>query len=106
MQTLKEKGKLNSAQLTCFNSPRPKEELYDIINDPFELKNLAKKKQYDSVLTKLRKKMDEIREHTNDVLPDKRTPDEFDRETGQPNKYRIRPRPSKAGMWKVYQKGD
>jgi arylsulfatase A-like enzyme len=106
MQKLKETGELNSAQLTCFISPRPKEELYDIINDPFELKNLAETGQYQSVLVELRKKMNAIREHTNDNLPDRRTPDEFDRETGQPNKYRIRPRPSKAEMWKVYQKGD
>ena len=41
-----------------------------------------------------------IREETNDILPRKRTPDEFDRETGQPNDFRIRPRPSKAEMQK------
>jgi arylsulfatase A-like enzyme len=106
MQKLKEKGELNPDQLACFYSPRPEEELYDVINDPFELNNLAKNQEYITILEELRQKMNSIREKTNDIIPEKRTPDEFDRETGQPTKYRIRPRPSKTEMWRVYEKGD
>jgi len=106
MQELKKKGDLNTHQLACFHSPRAEEELYDVINDPFELNNLATKEEYNNVLNELREEMEMIRQQTKDTIPSKRTPDEFDRETGQPNKYRIRPRPSKAEMWRVYKKGD
>jgi arylsulfatase A-like enzyme len=105
MQKLYAEGKLNDAQLRCFSSPRPEEELYDMESDPYEINNLAGNKEYFSVLEKFRKEMKEIRMSLHDSLPTKRTPDEFDRETGQPNKYRIRPRPSKAEMWKVFEKG-
>lgn len=106
MQKLRDENKLSQAQMTCFVTPRPMEELYDIINDPFELNNLVENKEYTKVLDELREEMNRIRIETNDSIPSKRTPDEFDRETGQPNKYRIRPRPSKSEMWRVFQKGD
>ena len=38
MRTLKEQGKLNSVQERFLSDFRPSEELYDIVNDPFELK--------------------------------------------------------------------
>lgn len=100
MQKLKAEGKLNSAQSACFISPRPAEELYDVKNDPSELENLVEKPEYAGTLVELREEMKRIRVETNDTLPLKRTHDEFDRETGQPNKYRIRPRLSKAEMQK------
>lgn len=102
MQRLYAEGKLNEAQLRCFSSPRLEEELYDVESDPFELNNLSQKKEYNSILQRFRKEMDELRVMLNDSLPTRRTPDEFDRETGQPNSFRIRPRPSKQEMWKVY----
>ena len=36
---------------------------------------------------------------TDDYLPSRRTPDEFDRDTGRPTPARIRPRPSKMDMF-------
>jgi arylsulfatase A-like enzyme len=98
MRKLRDAGSLTTAQMRCFEVPRPEEELYELQNDPFELNNLAGKPEADTLLTSLRKRMDEIRSETNDRLPAFRTPDEFDRETGEPNQYRIRPRPSKAEM--------
>ncbi|MDB4584251.1 sulfatase [Draconibacterium sp.] len=106
MQKLKNEGKLSQEQMTCFIAPRPKEELYDIESDPFERDNLAENAEFTEILDELREEMYRIRTETNDSIPSKRTPDEFDRETGQPNKYRIRPRPSKAEMWRVYEKGN
>ena len=104
MQKLRDEGKLNEAQMRCFISPRLEEELYDIQNDPFELENLAVNPNYAEILKELREEMEKIRNQTNDILPEIRTPDEFDRETGQPNKFRIRPRPAKSEMWRVFEK--
>ena len=50
MRKLKEQGKLNSVQERFLSDFRPSEELYDIVNDPFELKNLAFEKEYESIL--------------------------------------------------------
>lgn len=105
MQEMQKNGELSVAQQACFIQPRPKEELYDLTNDPFELRNLAGDKNHKNVLKRLRFHMDSIQQLTGDKLPSKRTPDEFDRTTGMPTKYRIRPRPSKDEMWRVYEKG-
>jgi N-sulfoglucosamine sulfohydrolase len=98
MMELKNAGQLTSAQMSCFNAPRPEEELYDVKKDTFELYNLANDPSYADILVNYRDQLENIRLQTNDRLPDARTKDEFDRETGEPNKYRIRPRPSKAQM--------
>ncbi len=103
MRAMKEKGELNDEQLACFNKPRPEEELYELANDPFELKNLAENPIYKEELNKLREELKRMRNITNDSLPEFRTPDEFDRKTGKPNSFRKRPRPSKKEMEKIIQ---
>jgi len=50
MRKLKKEGKLNSAQERFMSDFRPSEELYDILNDPYELKNLATEKEFKSTL--------------------------------------------------------
>jgi N-sulfoglucosamine sulfohydrolase len=100
MQLMRNEGKLSKDQMACFVVPRAKEELYDVETDPYELNNLVNNPGYSKILDDLRKEMEEIRIKTNDILPLERTHDEFDRNTGQPNKYRIRPRLSKAEMQK------
>jgi arylsulfatase A-like enzyme len=50
IRKLKEQGKLNSVQERFLSDFRPSEELYDIENDPFELKNLAFEKEYELTL--------------------------------------------------------
>jgi N-sulfoglucosamine sulfohydrolase len=98
MTDLRDKGMLTPAQLTCFIAPRPHEELYDITADPFELNNLAQDPGYSEILIDLRNQCENIRSRTNDRLPESWMNDEFDRITGEPNKYRIRPRPTREQM--------
>lgn len=54
MLALKEANKLNDIQMTWFKT-KEKEELYDVINDPFSLNNLVKNPNYAKILKKLQK---------------------------------------------------
>ncbi len=105
MMRLEREGKLTAAQRRCFVSPRDEEELYDTLEDPHELNNLAKDSLYRNQLLTMRDELERIRKATNDVLPINRTPDEFDRASGKPNRYRIRPRPSKEEMKRMGRAG-
>lgn len=96
---------LNKAQLKCFEKPRAEEELFDIVNDPNELNNLALDESYAEALQDMRERLKLIRETSNDFQPDQRMPDDFFRDTGLPTKYRIRPRPSKAEYMKAKEEG-
>ncbi len=84
MRRLRDAGKLSPQQLGCFLKPRPEEELYDTESDPHELRNLASDPRYAATLNQLRRALAEWQRTTDDRLPDARTPDEFDRETGNP----------------------
>ena len=99
------RGKLNPAQSWCFDVPRPEEELYDVLADPYELNNLAGQPEHEETLNDLRVRLDSIRLATEDFLPKTRTPDDFFRETGLPTRYRIRPRPSKAVYMQALEEG-
>lgn len=84
LRRLRDAGQLNVAQMNCFLKPRPAEELYDVANDPDELRNLAADPQYAATLQNLRAELQRWEKATRDGLPPVRTPDEFDRETGEP----------------------
>jgi N-sulfoglucosamine sulfohydrolase len=93
-------GMLTAAQQACFLAPRPQWELYDIQTDPNELNNLVDAPKFAKQLARLRVALGEWTEISNDFLPTKRTPDEFDRITGEPDhSVRKRPRPSKQDMF-------
>ena len=47
-------GKLNEAQSQFWKAPREPEELYDLQNDPDEVKNLARSKQHQEIYRRLR----------------------------------------------------
>lgn len=98
MLKMQKENKLSEDQLRCFEAPRAQEELYDILSDPYELDNLANNQSYNTTLQDMRAELEKMRAMTNDYLPEKRTPDDFDRITGLPTEARIRPRPSKAEM--------
>jgi arylsulfatase A-like enzyme len=90
-----EGGKLTPPQQACFVSPRPAEELYDVDADPHELHNLAADPKYAETLAAMRRALAGWERDTEDVAPGRLSPDEFDRETGDPLPNRARPRPAK-----------
>jgi arylsulfatase A-like enzyme len=100
LRRLHQAGKLTPLQARIFQPTRPAEELYDVVADPQEIKNLANDARYAKTLAELRAKLNQWGRDTNDVMSAKRTPDEFDRATGQPLPGRKLPRPSKREMWK------
>jgi len=51
-----------------YHTPRPKEELYNLINDPMEIKNLAGDLQYHTVKQELGKKLLDWLKMTNDPI--------------------------------------
>ena len=77
-------GRLNPFQSVCFTSPRPEEELYDVVLDPHQLYNLASLPAYIQILQDLRHQHQTWSSDTNDILPDIQeiSPDGFDRATG------------------------
>ena len=52
---LHKEGKLNQHQEDWFKPTKPMEELYDVVNDPHELHNLAENPMYRNKLEELRK---------------------------------------------------
>jgi len=98
MQRLRAEEKLPEVQSTCFRAPRPREELYDLTTDPYELNDLARDPAHLDTLERLRAEYKHWRIRTREKAPRLRTPDEFDRVTGAPTPARIRPRWSKAKM--------
>ncbi len=99
MRTLRDQGRLSPAQRAVFTQPRPQYELFDLTSDPDELENLAEDPAFRDLRRRLEAALAEWAEDTDDTIPTVRTPDEFDRETGQPTSARVRPRPSKAEMF-------
>ena len=55
MRTLYKEGKLNEHQKPFFEPTKPKEELYNLKEDPHQLNNLAENSNYAAILEKLRK---------------------------------------------------
>lgn len=105
MLKLKEQGELTNAQLACFKVPRANYELYNLKDDPFELHNLAEDPAHSRIKQDLIKALDDWGIETHDFMPSQRTPDEFDRLTGEPDhSVRKRPRPDKKAMFGTYAK--
>ncbi len=68
-------GKLKPAQNDIFLKPRPKEELYDVTKDPYQLHNLALSDGHDDALKKMRTVLQQWTDQTGDSVPDNPTPD-------------------------------
>ncbi|QDU94923.1 sulfatase family protein [Lignipirellula cremea] len=79
-------GSLTPDQRSCFLTPRPEEELYDTIEDPHCLRNLADAPGSQEVLVRMRAAMVSHRKKYDDPEPGQLTPDRFDREEGTPLK--------------------
>jgi arylsulfatase A-like enzyme len=83
MRTLRDQGKLNDVQRSCFVMPRAAEELYDTEQDPHSFHNLASDPKHRDVLERLRRALDAWQQETGDQFErEKLTPDRFDRELG------------------------
>ena len=97
MIQLHKQNKLTPEQQGCFLQPRPKVELYDLQNDPFELKNLADDAKHAKVLERMRDRLAQWRKETGDAVPKVTTPDEFDRFSGKKTTKGSRsPKPAQA----------
>ncbi len=100
MLALQQAQKLPLHQQACFISPRPQWELYDRDRDPGELNNLIDDPAYATVVAELKSALARWTSETGDYIPSVRTPDEFDRVTGEPDhSVRVRPRKSKLEMF-------
>ncbi|MDG2397479.1 MAG: sulfatase [Flavobacteriaceae bacterium] len=64
---LKNNGSLNEVQKKWFESPKPKEEFYDVLNDPYEINNLINEPQYIDIIDNLRTSLIKWREDSNDL---------------------------------------
>ncbi len=78
-----QKNGLDQYQLDIFMKPRPEEELYDCISDPFQFVNLADDPEHREQKQKLAKVLEEWQRETGDTCPEHLTPDHFDRKTGE-----------------------
>lgn len=77
MQNLNElwlAGKLNTDQKAWFKTPKPKEELYKLSEDPYELNNLAGIKKYQDTLYFFRNRLNQWIKETGDLgeIPEKK----------------------------------
>jgi len=86
LNEVRDKGQLTPAQADVFVVPRPREELFDVKNDPQQLLNLASVPDYQEKLKEMRKMVKSWQSKTGDTTPENLTPDWFDRETGEPLK--------------------
>jgi len=86
LRALAKQGKLTPAQLDPLLEPRPAEELFNVADDPHQVKNIAGNPEHRKVLASLRTLMDQWQKRTGDTVPplDKATPDRYDRRTGKP----------------------
>ncbi|MGW9684302.1 sulfatase-like hydrolase/transferase [Flagellimonas sp. 2504JD1-5] len=55
---MRDQGQLNETQMLWFRESKPKEELYDCLNDPHEINNLAQNPEYAEKLQELSAEMD------------------------------------------------
>ncbi|MBI1389490.1 MAG: sulfatase-like hydrolase/transferase [bacterium] len=80
---LRDEGNLTKEQMLMFRSRRAEEELYDLAYDPNEFHNLVYEPAYQSVLERMRARLDQWTLETADISPERALPDEFDRESGE-----------------------
>lgn len=66
MKELNKQGKLNELQARYYQTTRPVEELYEVVNDPFEINNLAADPAFQNELQALRKQLYKWMDETND----------------------------------------
>jgi uncharacterized sulfatase len=98
MRKLRDEGKLTPAQASVFVKPRPIEEFYDTQDDPHELTNRIADPKLSAEIARHRAALNAWQVETADGPPRERTPDGFDRETGEPKPNRGRVAPTSSRM--------
>ncbi len=83
MFTLREQGKLTTAQADIFAAPRPPEALFDTDTDYHQTKNLVNDPTHKETLEHMRSILDKWQNTTGDTVPEELTPDRFDRKTAK-----------------------
>ncbi|MEY3577902.1 MAG: hypothetical protein RL394_1487, partial [Bacteroidota bacterium] len=70
---LRDAGKLNPTQMRWFEPKGTAEELYDVLNDPYQLNNLAKDPAYSTVLNRFREVFNKWQKEVPDLgaIPEK-----------------------------------
>ena len=77
-------GNLTEEQKLLFQVPRPKYELYDVLNDPMELNNLIDSSQHQDNINELKLVLENWQKDTGDFEPtERRRKDNTDRFTGE-----------------------
>lgn len=66
LRSLHREGKLTPEQARLLAPTRPREELYDLLNDPYEVHNLAGSEAHQEILRNLRERLDRWVEETDD----------------------------------------
>jgi len=82
MLKLEAAGKLPASQRDCFIAPRPVDELYDVVADPHNMKNLAADPRYAATLQEMKTALNNWQHKTGDKPPINPTPDGFHRTKG------------------------
>ncbi|TWT34813.1 sulfatase family protein [Blastopirellula retiformator] len=83
MLKLEAEGKLPADQRGPLVAPRPQEELYEVVDDPYQLKNLVDDPAYAKTLATMRQEYQAWKNRTEDEMTAQLTPDKFDRRSGQ-----------------------
>ncbi|WP_146523512.1 hypothetical protein [Stieleria varia] len=83
LQAARDAKQLNAAQQDVFLAPRPEIELYNFREDPHQLVNLAGQPETESTQKHLQEILRRWMDETGDSVPEKISPDTFDRETGK-----------------------
>ena len=82
LRSLYARGELSAVQADVFVVPRPKEELYDCVNDPLQLLNIASVPEFKEHLDNLRNVLQKWSDETGDNIPVNLTRDWFLRVPG------------------------
>ena len=81
---LKKRGALTPAQAMLFVVPRPRIELYDLFDDPWETRNIAETDRGRAIAARLERVLDAWQLETGDFGPEfRRRADNTDRFTGK-----------------------
>ena len=83
-------GLITERQADIFLAPRPNEELYDLINDPYQFNNLMLGSEIPEIYITLRNKLEEWSIATGDNLPENLTKDWYLREPVKNNEKNIK----------------